>query len=254
MMEDQQDNADTESTEQEADATETQDSTPEEQVVDTDESTDTPSEEEPAEDKEDKLYAGKFKSPDDMEKSYKELEGHLGNYKEVQEKAQAYEQLSKQKRVSGAPKWQDFQLEDGTLDAPSYEQATAQYYAMTSGETARTAAREEVDLDRVYRDFPYAKDDPDVADAIVSMYRSGRGKTLYEAAQRIDKLRTSQSSQAEKIGAQKKEKELAQKTRSFSEKAGAKSNEGMTQEAFSKLSLSEKEAYVNKNWGDRQIT
>jgi len=233
-----------------------QDNVQEEQVVDTDESTESSEEEESAEGSEDEelpeVYRGRSKK--EIAEMHQNLEGKLGNYKEVQEKAQAFDQLSRQQRVSGAPKWQNFTLEDGTLDAPAYEQATAQYYAMASGETARQAAREEVDLDRVYRDFPYIKDDPNSADATVAMYRSGQAKTLYDAAQRINKLRTSQSSQAEKIGAQKKEKEMLQKTRSFSEKAGAKSNEGMTQEAFNKLTLPEKEAYVNQNWGDRQVS
>ena len=254
-MEDQEGSADTGSTEQQADATGNEEDVQEEQVADTDESAESSEEEQPAEGSEDddlpQQYRGKSKR--EIVRMHQEAEKLIGNRREVEDKARAYDQLSQAQRISGAPKWQEFTLEDGTLDAPAFEQATAQYYAMTSGETARQAAREEVDLDRIYRDFPYMKDDPDAADAAVSMYRSGRTKTLYEAAQRTDKLRNSQVSQAEKIGAQKKEKELVNKTRSFSERAGSKSNEAMTQEAFNKLSLEEKEAYVEKHWGNQPI-
>jgi len=239
-MEDQMDNVDTEVA--------PQDDTQEEQVDSAEQESNSPEEEQSAEDQEEKTYAGKFKAVEDLEKSYINLESKLGNYKEVEEKARAFDQLSTQQRASGAPKWQDFVGQDGTLDAPAYEQAMLSYHQMASAEISRRAAREEVDLERVEREFPYIKDDPDAAAAVASVYQSGRARTLYEAAQKIDKMRRQSSGQGEKVGAQKKEKELAQKTRSFSERAGAKSNEGVTPEVFSKLTLEQKREYINKNF------
>ena len=216
----------------------------------------TPSEEQPAEETEESTeepvrYAGKYDSVEDLEKSYKELESKLGNYKEVEEKARAFDQLSRVKEQSPvvAPDITQFTDAQGFVDTIAYNQAMAKYNSeiiRQSQQVAQRTAREQVDTEKAERDFPYLKTDKDAADAVVAMYQSGRSSSIYGAAQRLDKIRRGVAESATQEGATKKEKEIASKMKSQTERAGAKAGEGISLESFKELSLEEKRAILEK--------
>lgn len=216
--------------------------------ADSDTSASTPSDGQGAEDTESEdLFAGKYGSVEDLEKAYKELEKKLGDHKSLEEKAAAYDHLSKaqqrpsdQRPVTAA----DFVSQDGTVDWVGYNA----YMQQQVVSQAKRAAQEQVDVDRSERDFDYLRTDRDAADAVMAMYRSGAAPTIYDAAQRLDKIRNAAVPEAKREAAQEKEREIAQKVRSGSERASAKATDSkeLTLESFSKLSLEEKRKIVNQ--------
>jgi hypothetical protein len=212
----------------------------------TDNSSSSPSEEDGAEDTEvEKLLAGKYKSAEELERAYKELESKLGNYKTIEEKAAAFDHLSKMQNSVSAPKMPsaaDFVSADGSVDWVGYN-AFIQTQARLE---AQRAVQEQIDVDKAERDYPYLATDKKAAGFVVNAYRNGEYRSIYEAAKAFDELRLSASSEAKKAGAQEKEREIAQKVRSGSERASARSNEesGLTVESFSKLSLEEKRKII----------
>jgi hypothetical protein len=200
---------------------------------------------------EEKVYAGKYKSIEDLEKSYKELESKLGGYKEVEEKARAFDQLSKEKSAApvNVPDLNQFTDQYGNIDTVAFNNAMNQYQGemlRRSQESARQSAREEIDSEKSQREFPYLATDRDAADAVVALYQSGRAGSLYEAAKRLDKIRKAEVEGAVRDGAHKKEKEIARKMLSSTERASGKSGDGISQEAFGSMSLAEKKAFLER--------
>lgn len=193
------------------------------------------------------LYAGKYKSPEDLATAYKELETKLGNYKTVEEKARAFDELSianALKTTQAPPKTaQDFVSTDGTVDWTGYND----YVQKNTIAQATRIAREQIDVERAERDFSYLATDQDAADAVMALYRSGRVPTVYEAAKRIDNMRQGGVATARKEGAQEKEREIASKVKGQTTRASARTSEdtGLTLESFSKLSLDEKRKVVD---------
>jgi len=233
-----------------------QDDTQTEQVSDTEESDATPSEEQPAEDTEESAeepvkFAGKYNSVEDLEKSYKELESKLGSYKEVEEKARAYDQLSRAKSQTpiAPPDISQFTDYEGNVDVNSFNQAMNKYHSdvvQQSQLTAVKTTREQLDTEKAERDFPYLANDRDAADAVVAMYQSGRVSSIYEAARRLDKIRSGATESGVREGAAKKQKEIASKMKSQTEKASTKAGDGISLEGFKSMSLEEKRAFLQK--------
>jgi len=246
MQEDQMGSVDTDSA--------NQDDIQEGQVDSTEEESQS-SEETTTEDSEDddlpEQYRGKSKQ--EIVRMHQEAERLIGNRREVEEKARAYEQLTQARRTAPAkaPDINQFTDQYGNVDVSAFNQAMNQYQSaliQTSQEVARKSAREELDTERIERDFPDLANDRDASESIVSMYESGRANTLYEAAKRLDKIRKSGVESGVKEGAKKKEKEITGQMRSSTEKAGAKIGENLSSESFASLSLEEKKAYLEKHF------
>ena len=80
---------------------------------------------EPAKEPEEKLLAGKYKTPEELEKAYKELEAKLGGEpKEPEQSAQNPETPQKEITVAGLPaqKYFDEYAANGTLSEDSYKE------------------------------------------------------------------------------------------------------------------------------------
>lgn len=245
-------NVDTEEATQDNTQEEQVSSPVEEQADEAEMSPESPSEEQPADDTEDiQLLAGKFKTPEDLEKSYRELESKLGNYKEVEEKARAFEQLRQAPTPPvplPAPNANDYIDADGNIDLATYERDMANFnarIAQNATESARFAAQETIDRDKVEQEFPEIKTDDSFAKSVVSLYRQGFAPTLLEAAKEVNKLRSSSAEQAKREGAAIKEREISQKIQSTTERSRSTSGGNLTEEDFAKLPLDQKRAIIN---------
>jgi len=230
----------------------TEDSVQEEQVDDTDESSES-SEETTTEGSEDEdlpeQYRGKSKQ--EIVRMHQEAEKLIGNRREVEEKARAYEQLTQARRTAPLqmPDINQFTDQYGNLDSVAFSQAMGQYQAsliQTSQEVARRSAQEITDSERIERDFPDLANDRNASEAIVSLYESGRAKSLYDAARMQDKIRNSGKESGVKEGAKKKEKEITGQMRSTTEKAGAKTGDNLSQDAYNSLSTEEKKVFLER--------
>jgi hypothetical protein len=190
------------------------------------------------------LLAGKYKTQEDLEKGYIELASKLGNHATLEEKARAFDELSLAsiRQSAPAPKTaQDFVSADGSVDWVGYND----YMVKNQSALASRAAREQIDIERAERDFGYLTSDKEAADTVMALYSSGRVRSIYEGAQRLDRLRQGEVATARKEGAQEKEREIASKVKGQTERASAKASEGgLTVESFGKLSLEEKRKIV----------
>jgi len=229
----------------------TEDNAQEVQVDDTESASSTPEEKQVTSETE-RIYAGKFKSADDLEKSYKELESKLGNHKELEDKARAYEKLSRQQSIPTplvTPRLSQFVGADGTIDVQAYDNAMEQYnqaVVQTTQFTASRSARIESDAIRAEKDFPFIATDEKAQRAAHALFTSGEVGSLYEAVKEVSELRQAEREQSIAEGAKAKEKELAQKVRSQTERSSAKAGGGnISPETFASMSLEEKRAYIN---------
>lgn len=222
-----------------------------EQSADDEQSDITPSEQSD-EDKEEKLYAGKFKSDEELEKAYKELEKKLGGHTEIEEKAKAFDRLVRQRQTPAPvskPRLSSFVDENGQIDVQAYDEATDKYEAQKdhfNQQSSQRSAQDASDAIRAERDYPFIAEDKRAQKLAYALYSSGETGSLYEAVAEVADMRENDTVTAKKTGAKEKEREIAKKLRSKTEGAGGKTGGGeVSLESFAKFSLSEKKAYLD---------
>ena len=229
-----------------------QDGSQDEQSDEDDNSSITPSEQSD-EDTEERLYAGKFKSPEDMEKSYQELEKKLGGHAEIEEKARAFDRLSKQRQTPAPvarPKLSDFVDKEGWIDVKGFDEATEKYEAQKDQFTrnsSQRSAQDASDAIRAERDYPFIATDKKAQKLAHALYSAGEVGSLYEAVKEVAEMRENISVTGKQTGAKEKEREIAKKIRSKTEGANGKTGGGdVSPEVFAKWSLAEKKAYIER--------
>lgn len=211
-----------------------------------------------------KLYARKFRTPEELEAAYEEIQRFTGGRKELEEKARAYDQLVvRQAQTDHAPvkppKLQDYVRDDNTIDVAGYDEAREKYDAVlvSQGTSAGSrVAREELDMERVEREFPYLLTDERAAKTVMALYRSGSARSIYAAAQEVEAMRTQTKDAGKKDAADNAKRELSRKVRGNTTGTGSRTTTGeITAESFAKLSREDQKVYVEKmfkngEWGN----
>lgn len=262
MDEDQKDTSETDLADQ--------DGTQEEQADDADNASNDSDDSQSSDDRK-PLLAGKYKSVEQLEAAYKEAERFIGNRKQVEEKAAAYDRLVAAQAKSAGERTVDMPMladyvdkSDGTIDVAGYDKHMKEWRQQSEtqqDQKSRSAAQEAADLAWVEKQYPYMAKDVQAARTVIGLYRSGQANSIREAAQVVDDLRQSAKSEGAKGGASDKEREISRKVRGNTEHAGAKVGSGdeggeMSPEKFAKMSREDQKTYINKQfktgkWGGR---
>lgn len=261
MEDDQQDTLDTEAQEEQDDSAENESE---------DQSEEQDAEGSEAEDSEQpKLYAGKFKSPEDMEKAYLEIQKFTGGRKELEAKAAAFDREVRRANSQAAarsqipmPQLQQYVAQDGTIDVAGYDAHMVAWTTQQSsvlGTVANKSSQEAIDKQRAYQDFPYLYEDEEAAQMVIDRYEAGRSSSIYDAAVAVNKLLTRGSDQTVKKAEVEARHELSKKSRGNTERPNAKStrdNGEMTEAKFSRLSQEDKQTYIKEQfkkglWGQK---
>jgi hypothetical protein len=203
-----------------------------------------------------RLYAGKYKTPEELEAAYGEIQKFTGGRKILEDKAAAYDQLVRSQARSegqsqkGRPKLTSYITEEGAIDTQKYDadmDAWEAHNVTQSGAVATRVAQEQVDLRKAETEFPYLVNDKMAAKAVIAGYNAGEYGTLYESAKAFDDYRQSLTETGKKVGADTEKRDLSKKIRGTTERSTGRSVETgeMTEERFAKLSRAEQRQYLD---------
>lgn len=209
-----------------------------------------------------KLYAGKFKSPEEMELAYQEIQRFVGGRKEIEAKAAQYDRMVTKQNAEAAarsntpmPKLSNYvSKEDGGIDVVKYDEAIEAWHADQAKAAqyhASIRSQEDSDIQRSYADFPYLRNDPDAAETVMAFYQSGRAGSIYEAAQRLDAKRGNDKDKVVTNAKVEVAHELSKRSRGNTERANANSRRDsgeMTEAKIESMSLEERAKYINKQF------
>lgn len=202
-----------------------------------------------------RLYANKYKSPEELEAAYEDIQRFVGSRKILEEKATAYDRLvASQADAAGQktvemPQLSTFIQDDGTVDTGSYDKAMGNWWAQTMGQIGSTAqhqAKEQVDIRKAEADYPYLSTDHHAARAVMAAYHSGDFPSVYEAARDYDQYRQATLKGGEQAGQDAAKRELSRKVRGNTERPTGRTGDTgeMTEAKFKTLTQAQKKDYL----------
>lgn len=208
-----------------------------------------------------KLYAGKFKSVEDLEKSYEEIQRFTGSRKELEAKAALYDrEMAKANAAAAArsqvpmPKLQQYVGEDGAIDVVKYDAHMEAWQAQQVSRVDAVASKrsqETADIQWAYQEFPYMKEDEVAAQMVMDRYQAGRETSIRESAIAVNAMLGRKNEEVVSRAKAEAQHELSKKSRGNTERPNSRSSRDsgeMTEAKFARMSQPDQQKYINEQF------